>query len=157
MLTAGRKPTMPSTIATSWPGACDCHIHVYDSAYPLLPDLPVTPPDAPVSRYLQVQQALGLERAIVVQPLGYGFDNSCTVDSIALLGPGARGICVVAPDVPDAEIRRLHDAGVRGVRFMMLGGALGWETLEPMAKRLQGFGWMVNLQLDGRTMPDHEA
>ena len=147
---------MPPTPASDLPGACDCHVHVYDSRYPLLPNLPVMPPDAPAAKYRAVQQALGLERVVVVQPLGYGFDNRCTLDAVAQLGPGARGICLVAPDVDDAEIERLHRAGMRGVRFMMLGGALPWAALEPMAARLGGIGWMVNLQLDGRTLPEHE-
>jgi len=147
---------MPQPPDSPLPGACDCHVHIYDGRYALLPNLPVTPPDAPVRKYREVQRALGLERVVVVQPLGYGFDNSCTVDSVAELGPGARGICLVAPHVADAEIERLHGAGMRGVRFMMLGGALPWEALEPMAARLHAFGWMVNLQLDGRTLPEHE-
>jgi D-galactarolactone isomerase len=59
--------------------------------------------------------------------------------------------------VPDAEIARLHAGGMRGVRYMMIGGVLTWASLEPMAARLANADWMVNLQLDGRTMPAHEA
>ena len=137
--------------------ACDCHVHVYDQRFPLLPNLAVMPPEAPVSAYRRVQQALGLRRAIIVQPTGYGFDNACTLDALAQLGDDARGIALVAPDAPDAEIERLHAGGVRGVRFMMIGGPFGWPQLAPMAERLAGFGWMVNLQLDGRDLPLHEA
>ncbi len=32
-------------------------------------------------------------------------------------------------DAPDAEIARLHAGGMRGVRYMMIGGVLGWESL----------------------------
>lgn len=39
---------------------------------------------------------------------------------------------------------------------MMLGGVVPWESLEPTAARLENFGWMVNLQLDGRDLPVHE-
>lgn len=144
---------------TTYPNACDSHVHVYDSRFALIPNVPVVPPDAPVSAYRAVQQALGLQRAIIVQPSGYGWDNSCAVDALALLGDTARGIALIAADAPDAEIHRLHAAGMRGVRFMMIGDAprpLGWEVLAPMAARLADFGWMVNLQLDGRDMPAHE-
>ena len=137
-------------------GACDCHIHVYDQRFELLPNLPVTPPDAPLAKYRDVQRALGLDRVIVVQPLGYGFDNRCALDAMAQLGDSTRGICIIRPDATAEEIGQLHKAGMRGVRFMMIGGPLGWETLEPMAARLKEFGWMVNLQLDGRTLPQHE-
>lgn len=132
-------------------------MHVYDSRFKLLPNLAVTPPDAPVAKYRAVQKALGLERVVVVQPMGYGFDNACTLDAIAQLGENARGICIIPPETPAQAIGELHRRGVRGVRFMMLGGPLPWESLEPMAARLADFGWMVNVQLDGRTLPAHEG
>lgn len=138
--------------------ACDCHVHVYEPGYPLAPTATFQPPHAPASAYQAVQQALGLGRVIVVQPTGYGFDNRCTLDAIAQLGPGARGIAVVPPDIPQRELQLLHEAGIRGVRYMMLaGGLLGWDTLEAMARRIAPLGWNINLQLDGRALPRHEA
>ncbi|WP_218508583.1 amidohydrolase [Variovorax sp. dw_308] len=144
---------------TTFPGACDCHVHIYEDGYPVVPNAAWLPRHSPVSAYRsEVQAQVGLQRAIVVQPTGYGFDNRCTLAALAQLGDSARGIAVVAPDAPDAEIARLHAAGVRGVRFMMLPpSVMAWDSLEPMAARLKDVGWMVNLQLDGRTMPGHEA
>jgi len=140
------------------PLACDCHMHVYDERFAVLPSAPFKPPHAPVEAYRAVQRELGLQRVIVVQPIGYGFDNTCTLESMAALGPEARGVAIVRPDVSDAELQRLHELGVRGVRFMMLpGGPLGWDELEPMAARIAPLGWNINLQLDGRTLPEHEA
>lgn len=139
-------------------GACDCHLHVYDTGYPLAPTATFKPPHAPASTYRAVQRALGLTRAIVVQPTGYGTDNRCTLEAIAQLGSGARGVAVVAPDVPDAELERLHAAGIRGVRFMMLaGGVLPWSALEPLAARIAALGWHIDLQLDGHELGWHEA
>jgi len=103
-------------------GACDTHVHIYEPGYPLAPTATFTPPDAPTPAYRAVQQALGLQRAIIVQPTGYGFDNRCTLSAVARLGDGARAVVVVHPDVDDAELKRLHDAGARGIRFMMLSG-----------------------------------
>jgi D-galactarolactone isomerase len=116
------------------------------------------PPDTDAARYRQVQQALGLERAVVVQPTAYGFDNSCTLDAIAKLGAGARGIAVVPTDITDEELARLTRAGIRGVRYFMLrGGLLPWDTLEAMAARVANHGWLVQIQLDGRELPKYEA
>ena len=137
-------------------GACDCHVHVYDDRFPQLPKLAVIPPRAPVSAYREVQRSLSLARAVIVQPAAYGFDNSCTLDAIAQLGSSARGICLLAPDAANSEIERLHRGGIRGVRYMMIGGPLHWDSLEPMAARLRAYGWMINLQLDGRTLLEHE-
>jgi D-galactarolactone isomerase len=95
---------------------------------------------------------------VVVQPSAYGMDNSCTLEAMAALGPNARGIAVVTEAVSDAELERLTKAGICGVRFFMLrGGVLPWESLEPLAARVAAFGWHVQLQLDGRLLPDHEA
>ena len=139
-------------------GACDCHIHVFEDHWPLAPTATFKPPHAPAAAYREVQRALGLSRVIVVQPTGYAFDNRCTLAAITQLGSGARGIAVVPPDVPEAELERLHRAGMRGVRYMMLaGGVLPWSSLEALAARIAPLGWNINLQLDGRDLPLHEA
>jgi D-galactarolactone isomerase len=139
-----------------WQDACDTHLHVYEPGYALAPTATFQPPHAPASAYREVQQRLALRRAIVVQPTGYGFDNSCTLSAIAQLGPDARGVAVVPPDAPDAELQRLHAAGIRGIRFMMLpGGVLGWDALPVLAARIAPLGWHIDLQLDGHQLPAH--
>ncbi len=137
-------------------GACDCHMHVYEDRVPLAPTASFKPPHAPAAAYRQVQAALGLSRVVVVQPSGYAFDNSLLLSAMAELGPGARGVAVVDPEVSDRELERLTSAGVRGIRyFMFRGGVLPWNTLETMAARVRPFGWHVQLQLDGRDLPAH--
>ena len=147
-----------SNAAPFVPGACDCHMHVYEDGYPLAPTATFKPPHAPADAYRAVQRELGLERVVVVQPTGYAFDNRCTLAALDALGPEARAIVVVAADIADAELARMHDAGVRGVRFMMLpGGVLPWSALAPTAARIAALGWHIDLQLDGRELPQHEA
>ncbi len=140
--------------------ACDCHVHIYEDRFPLAPAATFKPPHSPVADYLRMQAALGLSRVALVQPTGYGLDNACLLEALARLGPAARGVAVVPVGVSDTELARLHAAGVRGVRFMMLagsGGALPWETLAPLAARIAPLGWTVNLQLDGRELPHYKA
>jgi len=142
------KPSTP-------PGACDCHVHIYEDGYPLAAGATFKPPHSPVSAYREVQRALGLERAVLVQPTGYGFDNRCLLDALQQLGAGARGVACVPADVSDDELQRLHSAGVRSVRYMMLagsGGLLSWDSLPTMAARIAPLGWNINLQLDGREL-----
>ena len=149
---------MSSALTTLPEGACDCHIHAFEDGYALAPTATFKPPHAPAASYLAVRQPLGLMRAVVVQPTGYGFDNRCTLDAMKQLGTGTRGIAVVAPDVSDAGLNRLHQAGIRGVRYMMLaGGVLPWDSLEGMAARIAPLGWNINLQLDGRDLPFHDS
>ena len=141
-------------------GACDCHMHFYgpEDRYPTAPTALFLPPLASVADYREVQTRLGLERVVVVQPTSYGTDNRCTMDCVAKLGDQARAVVVVDRTADDAELERLTAEGARGIRFHMLpGGALPWSILKEMAARVQSFGWHVQLQLDGRELPEREA
>jgi len=145
-------------VGALWQDACDCHMHVYEDSYPLAPTATFTPPHAPATAYDAVRQALGLTRAVVIQPTGYGLDNRCTLAAMRQLGPQTRGVVVLPPEVSDAELDALHHAGVRGVRYMMLaGGVLPWSGLEAMAARVAPLGWHIDLQIDGCDTPLHEA
>jgi len=140
------------------PGACDCHMHIYEDRFPLVPQAMFKPPHAPLEDYRAVQKALGLSRAVVVQPNGYGYDNRCTLEALAQLGDNARAIAIVPADVADAELDRLTRTGVRGIRYHLFpGGILPPESLDTMAARVAGFGWHVQMQLDGRDLPRYEA
>lgn len=140
------------------PGACDTHMHFYDDRFPMAPTALLKPPNATVAEYRALQQRLGLSRTVIVQPSTYGTDNRCTLEAMAALGAGARGVAVVDTSVSDAEMERLTKAGMRGIRFHMLkGGVLPWDILDTMAARVHEFGWHVQLQLDGRDLPEREA
>jgi D-galactarolactone isomerase len=140
------------------PGATDTHIHVYDPRFAAQPGGPAVPGVFTADAYLQVRQRLGLSRVVVVQPNAYVDDNRCTLETIATLGASARGVGVVKPGVADSEIDRLTRGGIRAIRFMTLpGGALHWDVMDEMAARVHPFGWHAVVQLDGRTLPEHEA
>jgi len=129
----------------------------FDTRFPLAEKARRKEPDAPVSEYRKVQQRLGLERVVVVQPTAYGKDNRCTLEAVAALGKGARGIAVVDTAIADAELERLTQGGIRGVRFRMLDTPeLPWEMLDEMAARVAAFGWHVQFQMDGRYFEERE-
>lgn len=139
--------------------ACDTHMHVYDAKYPLAPTAVAKPPEAPVEAYRAVMQRLGLGRAVIVQPSAYGTDNRCTLTGMAVLGPDrARGIAVVDDQVSEKALADLTASGMRGARLHMLpGGAIPWSMADAVAARVQAVGWHVQLQLDGRLLPEREA
>ena len=140
---------------------CDSHIHIFDPTKPVAPTATGPGPAwANVAAYISdVQRPLGLTRSVVVQPTAYGFENSCTTEAIAALGlEKTRGVAIVGSDISDTELQRLTDAGIRGARFQMLpGGPVPWDALEPVASRIAGFGWFIQLQLDGRLLAEREA
>lgn len=140
------------------PGACDTHMHFYNADYPTAPSALITPDDAWIDDYKAVQQHLGLERVVVVQPTTYGKDNSCQIEAMAAYGERARAVFVVDDQTPYNELERLTKLGGTGARFHMLpGGAVPWDILERVATQVHEFGWHIQLQLNGRELPEREA
>ena len=138
-------------------GACDTHMHIFTPGHTMLPGTNMPAQDGSLGNYRRlVKERLGLTRTVIVQPTAYGFDNTVTLDAMAALGRDARGVAVVDPAAPDAEIARLHGLGMRGLRYHMLpGGALKWDTLETMAARVAPFGWHLQFQFEGRDFATH--
>lgn len=131
--------------------ACDSHIHIYDSRFPLKwPNLRAVE-NASVAEYKRLQERNGTTRTIVVQPAAYGIDNSVTLDAVAQLGEqNARGIAVVHPAVTDTELVAMDKGGIRGLRFTQHESRTAVTTaemIEPLAHRAHRLGWHVQLHL----------
>jgi D-galactarolactone isomerase len=132
------------------PNACDCHMHIYESRFPVAPNAKLRPPDATADDYRRLQKRIGVTRNVVVTPSTYGTDNSCSLDAIARLGATARGVAVVDTNVADAELRRLDSLGMRGIRFNLVqSGATTIDMLEPLSKRVNDLGWHVQIHMLG--------
>jgi predicted TIM-barrel fold metal-dependent hydrolase len=130
--------------------ACDCHMHIYNANYPVAPSATLKPPDALVADYKLLQERLGTSRNVVVTPSTYGTDNRVTLDAMAQIGATARGVAVVDTSVSDAELKRLNDLGVRGIRFNLVqAGATTAEMIEPLSKRINDLGWHIQIHMKG--------
>ena len=129
-------------------GACDTHFHIYDPRFAYQPDAVLKPPFATVDDYRKVQARTGLTRAVVVTPSTYGTDNACMLDAVRQLGTNARGIAVCHATVPIGELRRMHDAGVRGVRFQLGRGTLiAPDEILPLARLIAPLGWHMQFNM----------
>ena len=138
-------------------GACDCHHHIYDPRFAYQPNAVLKPPYATIQDYRALQKKLGTSRNVVVQPSTYGTDNACTLDAIAQSGD-ARGVCVVNASVTDAELKRLHAAGIRGVRIQFgLGNPVGQDEVMPLARRIAGMGWHIQTNMPAEQLVAMEA
>src|SRR6185295_17980946 len=133
-------------------GACDSHVHIIgpQDKYPMVAKRAYTPPAATVAQLKALRARLGIARNVIVQPSFYGTDNSCMLDALAELGPTARGIAVVDPNVPDQTLRELDAKGVRGVRINLesagnrdpkAAGAL----LAQYAKKIKPLNWHIQI------------
>jgi D-galactarolactone isomerase len=132
-------------------GACDCHCHIYDAVrFP-----PVQPggdiiPNARVEEFRLLQKRIRTTRDVVVTPRAYITDNRVTLDAIARLGANARRVAVVHPTVTDAELKMLANGGIRGIRFSITdpqNASTSVEMIEPLAKRVNGLGGRVQINL----------
>lgn len=144
------------------PGACDCHHHIYDAArFKPVREGSGFQPNGRVEEYRLLQRRIGTTRDIIVTPLPYAGDNRITLDAIKRLGPNARGVALLRPDVTDAQLRELTDGGIRGVRFSMGNAALGSsntvQDIEPITKRVEKFGWHTQIYMRGDQIAELES
>ena len=97
----------------------DAHCHVFGPGdeFPYAPERKYTPCDAGKDRLFALRDFLGIDRNVIVQATCHGADNSALVDALEASNGRARGVATVRSDVTDEELARLHQAGVRGVRF----------------------------------------
>jgi len=136
----------PMTLAPI--GATDCHHHISDLRFPKPGGGQVTP--STVSDYLVFKRRLGITRNIVIAASSYGDDNSCLVDALRQLGSHqARGVALVHPDVNEQELDRLHEVGVRGLRFYLAKTRVPTVAeLTKIASRAHQRGWHVQIVAD---------
>src|SRR2546421_7581269 len=101
------------------PHAADCHMHVFGpfERHPLAPQRAYNVAEAPLAAHERMKAQVGLERTVFVQASGHGLDNGAMLAALAQIGARGRGVAVVAPQAPLAELQRMHKAGVRGVRL----------------------------------------
>jgi 2-pyrone-4,6-dicarboxylate lactonase len=142
-------PSIPSQQLPQ--GATDCHCHVFENPqrYPFGKNRTYTPAPATLEQYRLMADRLGLQRMVQVSASIYGADNSLTLDAIAAAGQHrARGVAGVSPTVSDAELRSLHEGGIRGIRLSShLKGYGGIAAMKALAPRVKALGWHLQLHV----------
>jgi 2-pyrone-4,6-dicarboxylate lactonase len=82
------------------------------------------------------------------------------VDAVRAAGDRTRGVATVRPDVTEAELRELDEAGVRGVRFNFvrrLVDAAPTDALATIAKKITPLGWHVVVYFEAADLADLEG
>jgi predicted TIM-barrel fold metal-dependent hydrolase len=129
--------------------ATDCHFHIYDNRFPPAPGgLPA--PNALPDDYRALKARIGTTRGVVIQPSLFGVDNRPTLEGMKALGPNFRAVAVVNTSVTDEELRKMHDLGVRGIRFNLVQvGATSLDMLLPLSQRVDAMGWHCQVHMAG--------
>jgi 2-pyrone-4,6-dicarboxylate lactonase len=78
------------------------------------------PEDAGPEKLFALRDHLGFAKNVIVQASCHGTDNAATLNAIARSNGKARGVAVVDPAISEDELQRLHDGGMRGIRFNFL-------------------------------------
>jgi predicted TIM-barrel fold metal-dependent hydrolase len=133
------------------PGACDCHVHIFEpERFSLGSHRTYRPDTATVADLLALQEAVGLSRMVLIQPSPYGSDNACLLDGLRKLEGRVRGVAVIDDATPSSVVAELRAAGVRGLRVNLetYGGtdpAHAAEAIRAAASRAAGLGWHVQV------------
>jgi predicted TIM-barrel fold metal-dependent hydrolase len=142
------NPTSPSFVLPD--GATDCHMHLFGTApaFPCVADRDYTPAEASAASARALYDKLGIKRFVAIQPSVYGLDNRCQLEFAAAVGLPYRAIVVLPPEVSDQELTKLHEQGVRGLRYILAHpGGLDTSDLERSADRARAFGWHLEFLL----------
>jgi predicted TIM-barrel fold metal-dependent hydrolase len=128
----------------------DTHAHVFHRGLKLVEGRRYAPDyDAPLDNYLGILDRNGISKAVIVQPSFLGTDNSYLLACLSAARGRLKGIAVVEPSTPRADLARLRDAGVAGIRLNLIGQerpdleAPHWSALVADAAAL---GWQIELQ-----------
>jgi 2-pyrone-4,6-dicarboxylate lactonase len=145
------NPVKPTLVLP--PDACDAHCHVFGPAgkFPYAADRSYTPPDAPVEELRKLHARLGISRAVIVHASCHGTEMDVTLDAIASSRGAFRGVACVEDSVTDRELERLHNGGIRGIRFNFvkhLGGVPDLAVFYRLLARIKPLGWHVVLHFD---------
>jgi 2-pyrone-4,6-dicarboxylate lactonase len=141
------------------PGAVDAHCHVFGPSeiFPYAEGRKYTPCDGSRDDLFALRDHLGFQRNVIVQATCHGADNRAMLDAIAHSDGRARGVATVKRDITTDELKRLHEGGVRGVRFNFvkrLVDHLPHDELKEIAARIAPLGWHIVIYFEAAELAE---
>src|SRR5712671_5540771 len=142
--------------------SCDCHLHVFGdpARYPDRHPNPVHKSlEATWEDALAMHRTVGFGRGVFVQPANYVTDHTYLKEALARV-PRAnyRATGIIDDNVSDAELLRLHEAGMRGIRFNFVRQfkmAPSPESFARALERIRPYGWYAKLFIGTDELPDY--
>jgi predicted TIM-barrel fold metal-dependent hydrolase len=144
------------------PSACDAHCHIFGpgAKFPYDPKASYQPPDAPFEALQRLHSMLGFERAVIVHASCHGPDMRVTLDAIARSKGNYRGTAIIDERYTEKDFERMHEGGIRAVRFNFvkhLGGRPDLSFFEKTIQRIRPLGWHLVLHLDAEDLVEFDA
>ncbi|MEI4260143.1 amidohydrolase family protein [Roseovarius sp. D0-M9] len=131
----------------------DCHAHVYERIAPVTGARYVPEHPAPLEAWRALQARNDIRGGVIVQVSFLGTDNSQLLTALSGLERHRfAGVAVVDMAVPEDELARLAQGGVRAVRWNLVAGARLPDPQEGAVMRfldaLRAHGMHLELQLE---------
>ncbi len=132
----------------------DCHLHIFDAAYDFADNpryIPHPSLRGDARQFSHVLDAHGLSHALLVGAAPYGGDNGPILDAIRNSDGRYKGIALLPePDVSDAQLVRLHEGGIVGIRVNL---ALGQDEIasaqaQRLLARIAELGWFLDIHCE---------
>lgn len=140
----------------------DPHVHVWkhDPKYPFAEGARVPDRDATPQMLLDLMNANGVSKTVIIQVIHYKYDNRYLMDVLKQNPEKFQGVCRVDPLDPAApdHLSRLAAEGFRGVRLSPAGNASGdWfrgPLMQPLWKRCSQLNVPMTVLAPITRMPD---
>ncbi|MDB6454179.1 amidohydrolase family protein [Falsirhodobacter sp. 20TX0035] len=128
----------------------DTHAHIFHPNAPMAEGRRYSPAyEAALADWFAHQDAHGLSHGVLIQPSFFGTDNSLIEAALTAFPDRLRGVAVIDPDIPDAELERLDSCGFVGARLNLVGRDIddfGIALWQDFFGRLSKFRWQVEIQ-----------
>lgn len=143
-------------------GSVDAHCHVFGpgDVFPYAPTRKYTPCDASKQDLFRLHEDLGIARRVMVQATCHGTDNVALLDVLAADPAASRGVVSISSDITDEDLARMHEQGVRGVRFNFVRRLVDHSPVAELtliAEKIRAFGWHIVIYFEAADLPDLES
>lgn len=130
------------------PGSWDTHVHIFgpQKRFPLAEGRKLDVEDCTIDDLIALHDNLGIAHALLVQSFQHGFSYEYMLHALCREPRRFRGVTMLAPDVTDAELAILDDAGVVGTRFVY---RVSPQLDTRMLSRIHEIGWQAHFMLHG--------
>lgn len=138
-------------------GSWDCHFHVFEepSRFAFSTPRSYTPTLATLHDYQTMAAALGIERAVLVQPSVYGEDHSLYEDVLRRCASWVKGVAVATEATTADTLHRWDALGTRGTRINALfSGGAKVAQVGTIIDKVHELGWHVQLLIDIDAQPE---
>jgi predicted TIM-barrel fold metal-dependent hydrolase len=138
----------------------DCHFHIIDHArFPFSGTCGYTPRAEESGTFEELSECMqthAITHGLAVQPSGYGFDNSALLDALQRARGRLKGIAVVPVDADMADLHRLAEAGVVGIRFNLTDfdpAGLAQKGVQRLLDAVGKLNWFAEVQCSASDFP----